>query len=205
MQGSLNLYLTYIDPPVYCVSIPLTVLLKFQHHTKTPHPSFDLPQLVEIRAMVHLDGYRILDDTNVAFLFSMWNSDELIHLECLESLKIGMYLNDNNPFGEPEKPQMELEDYLEDLGQIAHREPDFASDVLNRLGRGFEPLRKCNRRYELQITLDGFPIDDVLCELEGIMGPLETEEDVEGTEKGTESRVVRQEAEGPYKDPTDSK
>ncbi|KAJ3473997.1 hypothetical protein NLI96_g12706 [Meripilus lineatus] len=151
-----SLYIRLIrDNPQHPVPIPFTALLEFQPQTNLPHPSFDLSHLVELRTTIHPYSFDILEEMYT--ISSMWKHDELIDLDNLERLQIGIHLDDDNPFN---KPQMELMDclnrHIKELGQ------EFASETLDKLERRFEILRDCNRRYELEITVGGSPIDDVL-------------------------------------------
>ncbi|KAJ3489841.1 hypothetical protein NLI96_g1873 [Meripilus lineatus] len=167
-QGSLYIRLIH-DDPQYFIPVPFTALLKFQHQTNLLHPSFDLSHLVEIRTTIDPHSEYILEEMDT--ISSMWKHDELIDLDNLERLQIGIHLDDDNPFG---KPQMELMDYLKE--HVKEEEVDSASDTLDKLERRFETLRDCDRRYELEITVDGSPIDDVLREWKTKIVAVEKEE-----------------------------
>ncbi|KAJ3489840.1 hypothetical protein NLI96_g1872 [Meripilus lineatus] len=153
-QWSLYIRLIY-DHPQYHIPIPFNALLKFQHQTNLPHPSFDLSHLVEIRTTIYLDWEFASDPIDDAV--SIWKHDELVDLDNLERLQIGIQLKDNNP---SDKSQMKLDDYLKDLAEEWGL--DSAFSTLDNLERGFAPLRECDRRYELEVTLDDLPLDDVL-------------------------------------------
>ncbi|KAJ3482452.1 hypothetical protein NLI96_g6973 [Meripilus lineatus] len=178
-QTQWSLYIRLIfDNPQHPVPISSTVLLEFQPQTTLPHPSFDLSHLVEIRTTIH--PYSIFDQMDT--ISSIWKHNELIDLDNLERLQIGIHLDDNNPF---DKPQMELMDYLKEHAK--EEEVDSASDTLDKLERRFETLRNCDRRYELEITVGGAPIDDVLRGWKEKIAAVEREESVEDSEEGTES------------------
>ncbi|KAJ3487961.1 hypothetical protein NLI96_g3191 [Meripilus lineatus] len=163
-QSPWSLHLCYDD-------IGFTALVKFQAHTNSPHSSFDLSHIVEFRTTIplHMD----VDDDDLDILFSIWKHDQLTPLENLDRLQIGIQIGDDDLFW----TSMKLADLLE---YIASQE-DPKSDMLNRLERGFEPLRECDRRFELEIMVCGFPFDDVLRE-------WKERKDAEGTEReeGTE-------------------
>ncbi|KAJ3489823.1 hypothetical protein NLI96_g1867 [Meripilus lineatus] len=178
-QGSLCICLIHFFPQ-HPVPIPFTVLLEFQPQTNLPHPSFDLSHLVEIRTTIHPDCEDILGEMDT--ISSMWKHDELIDLDNLERLQIGIHLDDDNPF---DNPQMELMDYLKE--RVEEEEVDSASDTLAKLERRFETLRDCDRRYELEITVDGSPIDDVLREWKEKIAAVEREEGAK-EEGGAEER-----------------
>ncbi|KAJ3482850.1 hypothetical protein NLI96_g6697 [Meripilus lineatus] len=179
-QWSLYIRLIY-DGPQHPVAISSTVLLKFQAQTNLPHPSFDLSHLVEIRTTIHPYSNTILEDMDT--ISSMWKHDELIDLDNLERLQIGIHLNHDNPF---DKPQMEFMDYL---NKHAKKEGvDSASDILAKLERRFETLRDCDRRCELEITVGGSPIDDVLREWKEKIAAVEKEEGAK-EEGGAEERA----------------
>lgn len=157
-QGSLNIHSIDNDPQ-HPIPSPFTALFRFQSHVNMPRPLFDLQHLVEIRTTIHLindsdDFFDDLDD-----MFYMWDHDELICLNNLEALQIGIHFNGNNPLGKP-LAQLQLEDYLIELRM--GWDPDLVFQILNRVGRRLKPLRECARRYELEITFDNFLFDDVL-------------------------------------------
>ncbi|KAJ3482453.1 hypothetical protein NLI96_g6967 [Meripilus lineatus] len=151
--GLLYIRLLHINPRP--VSIPITILLEFQPQTNLPHPSFDLSHLVEIRTTIY--PHWLWNSDSIDVVVSIWKHDELIDLDNLERLQIGIHSKGNNP---SDKSQMELDDFLKDL--VEERELDPASSTIAKLERGFAPLRECDRRYELEVTLDDLPLDDVL-------------------------------------------
>ncbi|KAJ3482454.1 hypothetical protein NLI96_g6966 [Meripilus lineatus] len=178
-QWSLYIRLIHDDPQFY-IPVPFTALLKFQHQTNLLHPSFDLSHLVEIRTTIHPYNEYILEELDT--ISSMWKHDELIGLDNLERLQIGIHLDDYNPF---DKPQMELMDYLK--RRVEEWRQDSAFEAVDELERRFETLRDCDRRYELEITIGGSPIDDVLREWKEKMAAIEREESAK-EEGGAEER-----------------
>ncbi|KAJ3482849.1 hypothetical protein NLI96_g6695 [Meripilus lineatus] len=76
-------------------------------------------------------------------------------------------------------------DYLKDLA--VRQKPGYASAILDGLKHGSEPLRECDRRYELELTFDDFPLDDLLRGWEEEMAAEERGEGVEDAEEGIES------------------
>ncbi|KAJ3474737.1 hypothetical protein NLI96_g12286 [Meripilus lineatus] len=160
--------------------IPFTVLLEFRPQTDFPHPSFDLSHLVELRTTIHPYSNDILEEMDT--ISSMWKHDELIGLDNLERLQIGIHLDDDNPF---DNPQKELRDYLKK--DTWRRKKASASDYVDGLERWLETLRDCDRGYELEITVGGSPIDDVLREWKEKIAAVEREEGAK-EEGGAEER-----------------
>ncbi|KAJ3489817.1 hypothetical protein NLI96_g1869 [Meripilus lineatus] len=155
-QTQWSLYIRVVfDDPQRPVPIPFTALLEFQPQTNLSHPSFDLSHLVEIRTTIHPYRDDVLKEMDI--ISSIWKHDELEDLDNLERLQIGIYSSDNNPSDES---QIKLVDYLKFL--FERRQSGFISLILDELERGFEPIRECDRRYELEVTLDDLPLDDVL-------------------------------------------
>ncbi|KAJ3482457.1 hypothetical protein NLI96_g6969 [Meripilus lineatus] len=193
-QTQWSLYIRLIYMSLIPEPIAFTVLLEFQPQTNLPCPSFDLSHLVEIRATIHLYSHIIIDHMDsISFI---WKHDELIDLDNLERLQIGIHFDGANPF---DKPQMELMDYLNQR-RVDEWADEFASKTLDDMERRFQTLRDSDRRYELEITVGGSPIDDVLrgwkekiaavereegAKEEG--GVEEREESAEGAGEGTES------------------
>lgn len=191
IQGSLHICLLR-DGPQGSVPIASAVLLEFQahHDNNFPRPSFDLRHLLELRTTIHPRHGDIL--MNGDAIPSIWDHDELMHLDNLEILRIGIRLDGNNSF----RTSTERADFLRDFS--LQWDPYLASRFLNGLERGFEPLRKCDRPYELDITVNDFPLGDVLCGWKERMAAEEGEEGVEGAEEGTEI------SEGSHEDLPDS-
>ncbi|KAJ3482848.1 hypothetical protein NLI96_g6692 [Meripilus lineatus] len=166
-QTQWSLYIRLIhDEPQHHMPIPFTVLLEFQPQTNLPHPSFDLSHLVEIRTTIHSDWEDILKQMDT--ITSMWQHDELIGLDNLERLRIGIYVDLENPL---DKSQMKPVDYLKNV--TTNHDSAFFSKVLGALEHGFKPLREWDRLYELGITLNGFPLDDLLRVWKGMMAKRE--------------------------------
>lgn len=182
-QGVLHIRsLNFDDKLPHPAPSPFIVLFKFQPHTISPRPSFDLSHLVEIGATIRPHNNHTPNDL-VDGIFSIWEHDELISLNNFERLQIGVCLNGNDSFG---RPQMRLDEYLEDLADTEWNS-DSVFDILDRMERKSEPLRTCDRRYELEITVDGFPFHDVLRVWKEMMAAEEIEESVEDTDESAES------------------
>ncbi|KAJ3474351.1 hypothetical protein NLI96_g12506 [Meripilus lineatus] len=178
LHRTANPLLTRIS--AYPVPIPFTVLIELQSQTNLLHPSFDLSHIVEIRATIHLYSHLIIDHMDsISFI---WKHDELIDLDNLERLQIGIHFDGANPF---DKPQMELMDYLNQR-RVEEWEDGSASETLDELERRFQTLRDSDRRYELEITVGGSPIDDVLRGWKEKIAAIEKEEGDEDSEEGTD-------------------
>ncbi|KAJ3489824.1 hypothetical protein NLI96_g1866 [Meripilus lineatus] len=155
--------------------VGFTALVKFQAHTNFLHPSFDLSHIVEFRTTIplHMD----VDDDDLDTLFSVWKHDQLTRLEVLDRLQIGIQIGVDDSFW----TSIELADLLEYIAWQGEAD----SDILNRLEHGFEPLRECDRRFDLEITVCGNPFDDVLRGWKERKATEEREKDVEATKRGS--------------------
>ncbi|KAJ3482455.1 hypothetical protein NLI96_g6965 [Meripilus lineatus] len=154
--------------------IGFTALVKFQAHTDFPRPSFDPSHIVELRTTIPLR--MDVDDDDLDTLFSVWKHDQLGHLENLERLEIGIQIDVNRSF----RTSMDLLEHL-----AWQQEPD--PNIINRLERGFEPLLECDRQFELEIAVCGFPFDDVLRGWKETMATMESEGSGEDMEEYTDS------------------
>lgn len=153
-QGSLDIH--FVDNyQSNRVSFPLIASFNFKPCSNTPHPSFDLPHVIEIRTTLQQISERASDARLlVEPLSSVWPHDELTCLENLERLQVGMYrCLDNDSLRIP----MKLADYFKHFTKRY-----FTWNILDALEEWSESVRGCNGRYELEISLDGFPLDDIL-------------------------------------------
>ncbi|KAJ3475913.1 hypothetical protein NLI96_g11515 [Meripilus lineatus] len=67
------------------------------------------------------------------------------------------------------------------------RKLDSASETVDELERWLETSRDCGRRYELEITINGSPIDDVLREWKEKIAAVKKEKGIEDAEEGAEN------------------
>lgn len=185
-QGSLKLRLE--DDGNFYPSNDVTLIFKFRTRTDSPCSSLDLSDLVEFRTELRQDGDLKVRDDDLSLVFSTLKYDELEGLVNLEKVQVGMYPDLEDFF---RKTQQKLSDFIEacDL----KKGKDYLRNTLDVITKRSEPLRDCNHRYQLNITLGGFPLDNLRAYQEA--RDAESEED-RGTERIERVMETIEEAEG---------